>query len=279
MMIDAIYCVSLNRLPERRNLMIELLSSFESVFDIYIFDAIDWKEFSVEKFNEEGFFVYDSWKIENSDNYWYKRELKMGSLCNLLGHFSIWNHIYNNYNSALILEDDVHFHRGIEVFIDGLNCACNFMDNNVCDIFYLNCIPFEKEGFYGTKINDEIEKCNMVYNSDSYIVTQKSARELFSSGIKENLITTDEYIGSTFCEHPREDIRNLYKNKKLIAHRLIENVTDQSVSQEGIGTLGMIFNFAVAFIVHKMTGDAPKDIQDLVESIRYPKGAGEAQDH
>ena len=41
----------------------------------------------------------------------------------------------------------------------------------------------------------------------------------------------------------------------------------------------MIFNFAVAFIVHKMTGDAPKDIQDLVESIRYPKGAGEAQDH
>ncbi|MAF74818.1 MAG: sodium:solute symporter family protein [Pseudomonadota bacterium] len=51
------------------------------------------------------------------------------------------------------------------------------------------------------------------------------------------------------------------------------------ISPEGIGTLGMIFNFAVAFIVHKMTGDAPKDIQDLVESIRYPKGAGEAQDH
>ena len=51
------------------------------------------------------------------------------------------------------------------------------------------------------------------------------------------------------------------------------------ISPEGIGTLGMIFNFVVAFIVHKMTGDAPKDIQDLVESIRYPKGAGEAQDH
>ncbi|PYE32806.1 cation/acetate symporter [Idiomarina fontislapidosi] len=51
------------------------------------------------------------------------------------------------------------------------------------------------------------------------------------------------------------------------------------ISPEGIGTLGMIFNFVVALIVHKMTGDAPQDIQDLVESIRYPKGAGEATDH
>ena len=51
------------------------------------------------------------------------------------------------------------------------------------------------------------------------------------------------------------------------------------ISPEGIGTLGMIINFIVATIVHKMTGDAPEDIQELVESIRYPKGAGEATDH
>lgn len=51
------------------------------------------------------------------------------------------------------------------------------------------------------------------------------------------------------------------------------------ISPEGIGTLGMIFNFVVALVVHKATGDAPQDIQDLVESIRYPKGAGEAQNH
>jgi len=53
-MIEAIYCVSLSRLSERRNSMIDLLSPFENVFDIYFFDAIDWKDLSVEKFNEEG---------------------------------------------------------------------------------------------------------------------------------------------------------------------------------------------------------------------------------
>ncbi|MCK7460545.1 sodium:solute symporter family protein [Idiomarina aminovorans] len=51
------------------------------------------------------------------------------------------------------------------------------------------------------------------------------------------------------------------------------------ISPEGIGTLGMIINFVVAFIVHKFTGDAPEHIQELVESIRYPKGSGEAQSH
>lgn len=48
------------------------------------------------------------------------------------------------------------------------------------------------------------------------------------------------------------------------------------ISPEGIGTLGMVLNFIVAYLVHKATGDAPKDIQDLVESIRYPRGAGGA---
>jgi cation/acetate symporter len=51
------------------------------------------------------------------------------------------------------------------------------------------------------------------------------------------------------------------------------------ISPEGIGTLGMILNFVVAFAVHKVTGDAPEDVQDVVESIRYPKGSGEATAH
>ena len=51
------------------------------------------------------------------------------------------------------------------------------------------------------------------------------------------------------------------------------------ISPEGIGTLGMILNFVVAFVVHKVTGDAPEDVQDVVESIRYPKGSGTASAH
>lgn len=52
-----------------------------------------------------------------------------------------------------------------------------------------------------------------------------------------------------------------------------------AVSPEGIGTIGMVINFAVAFVVYKMTDEAPEEIQQLVEDIRYPKGSGEATGH
>ncbi|PCJ12795.1 MAG: hypothetical protein COB10_06555, partial [Planctomycetota bacterium] len=39
------------------------------------------------------------------------------------------------------------------------------------------------------------------------------------------------------------------------------------VSPEGIGGVGMLLNFAVAFTVHRFTGDAPQEVQDLVENL------------
>jgi len=51
------------------------------------------------------------------------------------------------------------------------------------------------------------------------------------------------------------------------------------ISPEGIGVVGMILNFTVAFIVMKMTAPCPDHIQHLVEGIRYPRGAAGAQAH
>ncbi len=52
-----------------------------------------------------------------------------------------------------------------------------------------------------------------------------------------------------------------------------------NISPEGIGTIGMVINFIVAYVVYKLTKEAPESIQQLVEDIRYPKGAGGAQAH
>jgi len=51
------------------------------------------------------------------------------------------------------------------------------------------------------------------------------------------------------------------------------------ISPEGIGTVGMIINFVVSFIVAKITPAPPEDIQEMVDSLRYPKGSGEASMH
>ena len=51
------------------------------------------------------------------------------------------------------------------------------------------------------------------------------------------------------------------------------------ISPEGIGTVGMLLNFIVAYVVSKFTPAPPQEVMDLVESIRYPRGAGGASAH
>lgn len=51
------------------------------------------------------------------------------------------------------------------------------------------------------------------------------------------------------------------------------------ISPLSFGAVGAMINFAVAFTVSSMTPPPPKEIQDLVESVRYPQGAGGAVDH
>ncbi len=51
------------------------------------------------------------------------------------------------------------------------------------------------------------------------------------------------------------------------------------ISPEGIGTLGMIFNFVAAVLVASVTKAPPEKIQHLIEDIRIPRGAGAAVDH
>jgi len=48
------------------------------------------------------------------------------------------------------------------------------------------------------------------------------------------------------------------------------------VSPEGIGFFGMLLNFLVANFVSRMTPPPPKEIVEMVDSIRNPQGAGSA---
>lgn len=50
------------------------------------------------------------------------------------------------------------------------------------------------------------------------------------------------------------------------------------ISPEGIGSVGMLLNFAVAIVVSAVTPAPPRHVQDLIENIRVPLGAGEAHE-
>lgn len=51
------------------------------------------------------------------------------------------------------------------------------------------------------------------------------------------------------------------------------------ISPLSIGAVGAVINFAVAIGVSRVTDEPPEEIQELVESIRVPRGAGAATTH
>ncbi len=50
-------------------------------------------------------------------------------------------------------------------------------------------------------------------------------------------------------------------------------------SPEGFGTIAMLVNVVVSVVVSRMTPQPPQHVQEIVENIRIPSGAGEAHSH
>ncbi|MFO7672073.1 MAG: sodium:solute symporter family protein [Lutibacter sp.] len=57
------------------------------------------------------------------------------------------------------------------------------------------------------------------------------------------------------------------------------NFGNGGISPEGFGTVAMAVNFIFSVIVSRLTPAPPAHVQDIVEHIRIPKGAGEAHVH
>ena len=63
---------------------------------------------------------------------------------------------------------------------------------------------------------------------------------------------------------------------------MLPNTPDQwfmGISPASFGSIGALINFGVAYAVSMLTSAPPQEIQDLVESVRTPKGAGGALSH
>ncbi|MCC9620277.1 cation acetate symporter [Thalassospira sp. MA62] len=99
------------------------------------------------------------------------------------------------------------------------------------------------------------------------IFSKKVNREGAIAGMLTGLIFTMGYI---------------LAYKGVFFDPIIANTPDNwlfGISPEGIGAVGMVLNFIVAFAVSKVTAEPPEHIQHMIEDIRVPKGAGSAVDH
>jgi len=64
--------------------------------------------------------------------------------------------------------------------------------------------------------------------------------------------------------------------KGIFIEPIAANVSDNwlfGISPEGIGGIGMLLNFLVAFVVSRLTAPPPEAVVQMVEDIRLPEGA------
>jgi len=52
-----------------------------------------------------------------------------------------------------------------------------------------------------------------------------------------------------------------------------------SIKSTSFGAVGALLNFATAIVISRMTQEPPQEVQDLVNSVRIPRGAGAATHH
>ncbi|MDG1496113.1 MAG: cation acetate symporter [Porticoccaceae bacterium] len=96
---------------------------------------------------------------------------------------------------------------------------------------------------------------------------------IFSKGINKQGAITGMLIGLVFTF-------SYIVYFKFIAPEL--NSADYwllGISPEGIGFMGMLLNFASAYGVSRVTAPPPAEVQDMVDDIRIPAGAGIAHQH
>ncbi len=60
---------------------------------------------------------------------------------------------------------------------------------------------------------------------------------------------------------------------------LLATESSPGVSPQGIGTIGMVLNFVTTLVVSYCTAPPPAKVVELIENVRMPSGAGDAQDH
>jgi GR25 family glycosyltransferase involved in LPS biosynthesis len=210
MKIKQIYIINLKRRKDKLKKMIKRINKIdkESKINVEIIEAVDGLNINEKYLEKNNIKLLNSWRdpFKNTN-------ISNGEIGCALSHHHIWKKIIkNNYNYALILEDDADF---VEDFInkfDNIDIPLN------TDLMYLGRKKFVNiEKRYSTNL----VKPEFSYWTVGYLLTYSGAIKLINSNFVDALIPVDEFLPILFGkEHPSSKIKysSNYKFEKLIAY-------------------------------------------------------------
>lgn len=199
-MFDSAIVISRNSTEEELKVRFNKFIKGETKF--FVMEGVDGVSALTGNYEGLDFKVYSDWKLDVKDNDWWSRDVTPGEVGCSLSHYSIWKYmVEKQIPSMLILEEDFHPVKELKDIID-------YEIPEEFDIFYLGRNPV---GDDIEDVSDNIVKPGYSYNTHAYILTLSGAIKLLKYSFNYNLIPVDEFISAASSEHPRKDIREMFK--------------------------------------------------------------------
>ena len=207
-MIDCIYVIALEEnLVKKREEIIERVNSLKiDSQQLVLFKAVNGFDPKVD-FQWSLF----NWKLENSDNSWWNRDMKPGEIGCALSHLSIWKHAYSlNYKKIIILEEDFKPIKQIDPNL------INELDQNDWDFCYLGRNKIKEDQ---SEVSNNLVIPGYSYNLHAYMLSDSGIKNLLQFSFENKIMPVDEFIPATFCDHPRQDLNFIWKDTKAFSFK------------------------------------------------------------
>ena len=189
-----------------------------------------------EWLKENGFGLFD-WRIDaevarmldaDVDDCWWARDLTMGEVGCALSHWGIWKECEDYDKPIQILEDDALFNKDMELRRDIAIDTLETMGKE-WDILYLGRYPVKPH--MEERLTDTIVIPNFSYCTYAYCVSPKGIKRLLDYNLQKAIIPVDEFMSSTYIEHPRTDVSFKYP-PSLVVYAMDPMIATQRPKEE-----------------------------------------------
>ncbi len=199
------FVINLKRRQERKkNMQAILPENFNVIFTSDFHGPFDGK--TMRPSDIKNYRLYD-WKIE-SNNKWWNRDLKKGEIGCAISRYFCWKlALQKDYLISIFLEDDVTLANNFQYKFNQLLYSVNNYDIS-WDMIYLGRSRVGKD----TPINNFIVKPGYSYSSRGYVMSKKGLIKILKARYDQNIIPVDEFLPALYMNHPREDIRSIFKS-------------------------------------------------------------------
>ena len=182
-----IYILNLDKHIDRKKEMQIRLSLIKNI-DYEFVSGIDGKNITDDYLDKNNIKVNEFFRNPFSYN-----SITMGEIGCCLSHIKIWEKIvYDNTQTAVILEDDCIFDNDFEYLISSINERKIF---EKADMVYLGRKVFNENE--PTMINlkyHSLVKPNFSYWTIGYMISLQGVKKLINSTLKNNIIPVDEFL-------------------------------------------------------------------------------------